>query len=437
MTKVMLQSAPSVDRLARLVCNPEVAEGTGRTRMYDAIIVGARCAGAATAMLLARRGHKVLLVDRAGFPSDIPQGHFGHRHAPRCLARWGLLEQVFASNCPPVDSIVSDYGDGVVLRSHDLAIDGVPFGCGPRRRALDAILIEAAAASGVEVRQRFSVEGYLSDDDRITGIRGRDAQTGRTSHERAPVTVGADGRNSALARTVRAPSYDAAPTQMLYYFSYWSGLQTAGLEVYRRETASFFVFPTNDNVHAIFAGWPIARLGEVRVDVDRALLTALAAAPDLEARVRAGRREERWYGAADLPNFYRKPYGAGWALVGDAGYHKDPYLALGVSDAFRDAELLAEALSDGFAGKTPLHAALASYEERRNRSSKDEYAFNLSLAASKPLPDEFVRLRAAIHDNPQATRHYFLANQGMIPRESFFNPENIQALVSEGARKTA
>ncbi len=348
-----------------------------------------------------------------------------------------MIERVVASNCPAVDSILSDYDDGVVLISRDVAVDGVGLGVGPRRSVLDSILVEAAAESGVEVRQRFSVEGYLSEDNQIRGIRGRDATTGLVTTERAAITVGADGRNSALARTVRAPMYEVTPTLMFYYFSYFSGLHSPSIEIYRRPGCSLFMFPTNDNVHAIFAGWPIARLGDVRVDVDRALHAALAELPDLNARVRAGRREERWYGAADLPNFYRKPHGPGWALVGDAGYHKDPYLALGVSDAFRDAELLAEALSDGFSGKTPLHASLERYEEQRNRASRDEYQFNLLLAGNKPLPEEFVRLRAAIKDDPQTTRQYFMANQGMIPRESFFNEKNLQALLGEDARRTA
>jgi flavin-dependent dehydrogenase len=224
---------------------------------------------------------------------------------------------------------------------------------------------------------------------------------------------------------------------MLYYFSYWSGMRSAGIEIYRRASASFFVFRTNDDLHAIFIGWPIAQLGEVRADVDRALRAALAEAPDLEARVLAGRREERWYGAADLPNFYRKPYGDGWALVGDAGFHKDPYLALGVSDALRDAEFLAEALDDGWTGRRPMAAALAQYEVQRNLASRDEYALNAQLAAGKPLPEDYAQLRAAIRDDPAATRHFFLANQGMVPRESFFNPQNLQALLGERARKRA
>jgi flavin-dependent dehydrogenase len=327
--------------------------------------------------------------------------------------------------------------EDVVLTSDDLVIDGVALGYGPRRRVLDTILVEAAAQAGVEVRERFSVEGYLSEDHRIVGIRGRDAVSATVVSEQARVTIGADGRNSTLARTVRTPAYEATPTLMLYYFSYWSGMRSAGIEIYRRASASFFVFRTKDDLHAIFIGWPIAQLGEVRADVDRALRAALAEAPDLEARVLAGRREERWYGAADLPNFYRKPHGDGWALVGDAGFHKDPYLALGVSDALRDAEFLAEALDDGWTGRRPMAAALAQYEVQRNLASRDEYALNTQLAAGKPLPEDYAQLRAAIRDDPAATRHFFLANQGMVPRESFFNPQNLQALLGERARKSA
>jgi flavin-dependent dehydrogenase len=404
--------------------------------MYDAIIVGARCGGAATAMLLARRGHKVLLVDRAGFPSDIPQGHFVHRHGPRCLARWGLVDRVVASNCPPVDSVVSDLDD-VVLRADDLTVDGVALGYGPRRRVLDSILIEAAAQAGAEVRQRFLVEGFLGEDHGITGIRGRDSATGTHVSERARVTVGADGRNSALARTVSAPTYDATPTLTFFYFSYWSGMQSRSVEIYRRSKCSLFLFPTNDGLQAIFACWPIARLAEVRADIGAALHEGLLEVPELGERVRAGQRVERWYGCADLPNFYRKPHGAGWALVGDAGYHKDPYLALGVSDAFRDAELLADALGEGWSGTTPMHLALAQYEEQRNRASKDEYQLNLDLAANRPLPETYANLRAAVQGDSQATRQFFLANQGMIPREMFFNDENMQNLLGERARRTA
>src|SRR5262245_12928675 len=125
---------------------------------YDAIVVGARCAGASTAMLLARRGHRVLLVDRSRFPSEIPHGHFIHRHGPVRLARWGLLDQITASGCPPVTSLTSDFGD-FRLVAENLVVDGIAWGYGPRRSVLDTILVEAAVAAGAELQQGVAVDG--------------------------------------------------------------------------------------------------------------------------------------------------------------------------------------------------------------------------------------------------------------------------------------
>ena len=142
--------------------------------MYDAIIVGARCAGAATAMLLARRGHRVLLVDRATFPSDLPHGHFLHRRGPARLKRWGLLGRVAATGAPPIRSVVSDYGD-FPLSDRDITVDGAPLGYGPRRRAMDQILLDAAVEAGADLRTGFAVQDYVGDGERITGIRGREA----------------------------------------------------------------------------------------------------------------------------------------------------------------------------------------------------------------------------------------------------------------------
>jgi flavin-dependent dehydrogenase len=120
-----------------------------------------------------------------------------------------------------------------------------------------------------------------------------------------------------------------------------------------------FAFPTNDGLCGLFVAWSFAELATVRADIERQLRAAIDEVPDLAERVRAGRREERLYGMSDLPNFLRKPYGPGWALVGDAGCHKDPYLALGICDAFRDADLLVEAVDEGLSGRQPLEQALA------------------------------------------------------------------------------
>src|SRR5262249_15088907 len=166
--------------------------------MHDVIVIGARCAGAPTAMLLARKGYKVLLVDRGTFPSDIPHGHFIHRHGPQRLRRWGLLDRITATHCPAVSSTIMDLGD-FPLAATGLIADGVALGYGPRRSVLDQVLVTAAVESGAELRTGFTVEDFTLDGERITGIRGR-VVGGRPITESAAVVVGADGRRSRLAR---------------------------------------------------------------------------------------------------------------------------------------------------------------------------------------------------------------------------------------------
>jgi flavin-dependent dehydrogenase len=381
---------------------------------YDVIVVGARCAGASTAMLLARQGLDVLLVDRATFPSEIPHGHFIHRHGPRRLARWGVLDLVLATGCPPVTSMTLDVGD-FPLTGVGLAVDGIPMGLGPRRSRLDRVLVEAAVESGAELRAGFAVDDLLRDGDRVTGIRGRHVKGGATVTEHARVVVGADGRNSGVARRVAASLTLSEPTVACWYFSYWSEVACDALEIHVRGKRAIFAHPTNDGLTAAFVGFPIAELPAVRRDIEGSVLGALHRVPDLAERFRAGRREERFYGAAQMPNFIRRPYGPGWALVGDAGCHKDPYLALGVCDALRDADLVADALADGLGGRRPLDRALADYERRRDESTVPDFHENLTLARFQPPPPEVFRRRAAVRGDQAAINRLFLLREGMIP----------------------
>ena len=290
-------------------------------------------------------------MDRARFPSEIPHGHFIHRHGPRRLARWGLLERVLDTGCPPVTSITMDLGD-FPLAGHDLGRDGVPVGLGPRRAALDGVLVDAAVEAGAELREGFAVDDLSFDDGRVTGSRGRARDGGGGGHRGGPPR---DRRGRAqLERRQARPRrrHESAPTLTCWYFSYWSGVAGDGLELYVLDRRVIFAFPTNDGLFAVFVAWPFDELATVRADPERELLAAARARiPRWPSACGRGRREERVYGAADLPNFVRTPDGPGWALVGDAGCHKDPYLALGICDAFRDAELLADALGDVLSGR--------------------------------------------------------------------------------------
>jgi flavin-dependent dehydrogenase len=398
--------------------------------MYDVIVVGARCAGAPTAMLLARKGYRVMLVDRSRFPSDIRHGHFIRRHGPRRLRDWGLIDRIVATGCPPATTIRLDTGE-LTLIGRDLVVDGVAAGYGPRRGALDLVLIEAAIAAGAELREDFTVVEYVGDGDRITGVRG--GVRGAPVIERAAVIVGADGRGSALARTADAAEYEATPTLTCWYFSYWAGVDATGLELYVRRNRVIFAFPTNDGLFAVFIAWPIGEQRAIRSDIALAFAAAVELAPALAERLHNGERVEQFYGAANLPNFLRKPYGPGWALVGDAGCHKDPYLALGICDAFRDADLLAQAIDEALSGRRPFDAALADYEQQRNAATLPDYLMNLHLAQFKPPIAEERNLLAALNGNQEATNAFFMAREGMIPPETFFNPENLQRILGANA----
>jgi 2-polyprenyl-6-methoxyphenol hydroxylase-like FAD-dependent oxidoreductase len=397
--------------------------------MYDAIIVGARCAGSPTAMLLARKGYRVLLLDKAHFPSDTLSVHYIHQPGVACLQRWGLLERVIASNSPPVRHQRVDFGP-VVLEASPPPIDGVADAYAPRRTVLDTILIEAAAAAGAEVRERFTVDDLLMDGERVTGIRAH-AAGGATVSEAARIVIGADGLHSRVARRVGAVTYDVQPVFTCAYYAYWTDVLVQGAELYARPGRMILAGPTNDGRTMVIVYWPVAAFHEVRTDIERHFLAALDLAPGLAERVRNGTRVERFRGTADLPNFYRRAYGSGWALVGDAGYHKDPITAQGITDAFRDAELLATAIDHGVAGRRPLEEALTRYEQTRNETTQSLYELTAQFAALEPPPAEMQELLGALRHNQEQADRFIGTVAGTVPIAEFFAPENLGRIMAE------
>lgn len=395
--------------------------------MYDAIIIGARCSGSPTAMLLARKGYRVLLVDKATFPSDAISTHYLHQISIARLQRWGLLDRVLALNCPPILKIIFDFGP-FALTGAAPAVDGIAAAYSIRRIVLDKILVDAAVEAGVEFREAFSVEGFVSEDNHLTGIRGRSVG-GSSVTETARIVIGADGRNSLVARTVQAPEYNTNPAFTCIYYAYWSGVPTEALEYYPREGLGIVVFPTNDGLTCISTSCPNSILQEFRTDMEGNFWKQLERVPPFAERVRAGKREERFLGTGDLPHFFRKPYGAGWALVGDAGYHKDPLGGEGITDAFRDAELLTETIDAGFSGRRSLDAALADYERQRNEVAMPVSELVRQFASLASPPPEQIQLFAALRENPAETGRLFGTVSQVVPVSEFFAPENVQRII--------
>jgi flavin-dependent dehydrogenase len=342
---------------------------------YDVVVVGARCAGAATAMLLAQAGVKVAVVDRAEFPSDTLSTHAIARGGVVQLARWGLLDRVLESGAPPIRSVSFKTPDGALVREVK-ASAGVDHLVAPRRHVLDTIVLDAARQAGATVQTGVCVTDTTADaDGRVNGVALRD-RAGNTQHLHAGLVVGADGVRSRIARAVGARVTQRRPESGLIEYAYVAGLDADGFEFHVADGSLAGVFPTHDNEANVWICTPNDR-GETYLErLDECV-------PSLAGRVRTATITSPTRKAAGLPNHVLQAAGPGWALVGDAGYHRDPITGHGITDAFRDAELLASAV---------LANDMHLYGRERNRALANIFDVTSRLSRFPPV-DEFIELQ--------------------------------------------
>ncbi|MGC4059691.1 MAG: NAD(P)/FAD-dependent oxidoreductase [Aquabacterium sp.] len=400
--------------------------------MYDALIVGGRCAGAATAMLLARQGHKVLVIDQATFPSDQKLStHLVWHAGVDLLAQWGLLDAVLATGCPALRDFSLDMGE-LVLKGRP---PGTKVGAAiaPRRIALDQVLLDAAVAAGAELRQGVSFEDVIREDGRVTGVRGHLAdRTPFTANAR--IVIGADGTHSHVARAVDAPAYNAYAKEAGSYntYAYFSGVKLDGVEFFGRPERMIYAWDTNDGQVVVGMLQPGAAPRPHRAEVEATVFAELdAMTPGLASRLRGGRRESDWLSAA-TPAFCRQAAGPGWALVGDAGLTLDPITAAGITNALRDADLLSQLVHQGL-GTSSLDSALAGYQAQRDAVSVPLLQFAQEMAKLAPSTEDVVKLFMALAGNqPQTDRYYGLFGQTVTPAD-FFGPENMARIFAPAA----
>jgi 2-polyprenyl-6-methoxyphenol hydroxylase-like FAD-dependent oxidoreductase len=400
--------------------------------MYDAIIIGARCAGAPTAMLLARKGYRILLVDKATFPSDTISTHIVWPHGAELMDRWGLLTRLAATGCPPIAlQLIFDVGP-FALKGGVIDTNAGRGGFCPRRTVLDKLLVDAAVEAGAELREGFTVEALVWDGPRVTGIKGH-SRTGGSVEERARIVIGADGIHSLVASVVHPVEYDVKPPLAANYYSYFSGFDAADLEMYVRDYQAIGCFPTHDGLTLVAVLWPSHKFHEIRTDIEGHVWKALESTPTVAARLRGARREDKWFGIAGVPNYFRQPFGDGWALVGDAAYDRDPITAQGISDAFLDADGLATALDAGWSGQRALGEALAAHHATRDQRVKPMYDFTCQLALLEPPPPFMQRLFGALRGNQDATNQFLSAISGSYPLPAFMHPENVDRIMASAS----
>jgi 2-polyprenyl-6-methoxyphenol hydroxylase-like FAD-dependent oxidoreductase len=341
-----------------------------------------------------------------------------------------VLDDVVASGCPPVDRYLFDFGP-VTISGTQHAVDGNRTAYAPRRTVLDSVLADAAGRAGAEVRERFTVEDVVVEDGAVVGIRGH-GEGGASVVERARVVVGADGRNSHVAKAVRPEQYYEKPVLQGSAYTYWSDLPVAGMEVVVRPDRGFAAMPTNDGLTLVVVGWPAAEMAAYKSDVEGNFLETLQLSPDLAARVERATRVDRFY-FGSVPNYFRKPFGPGWVLVGDAGYNKDPITAQGISDAFRDAERCASALDDVFGGVRAFDDALADAQRTRDEHALPTYEFTTQMATLETPPPELQQLIGAMYGNQRAMDAFVSVVAGSLSPVEFFEPANLEAIMAQSS----
>ncbi|MFM2076426.1 MAG: hypothetical protein RJA49_316 [Actinomycetota bacterium] len=378
--------------------NPEEQATLRDGASYDAIVVGGRAAGAATAMLLARHGMRTLLLERGVFGTDTMSTHALMRGGVLQLSRWGVLDRIIAAGTPPVHTSTFQYANEriVVPIKPGRGVDAL---YAPRRTVLDPALVDAASDAGAQVRDRTSVIDLVRRGDRVTGVLTATVGEG-FAELKAPLVIGADGMRSTIARKVDAPFTRRGHSVSAGTYGYWAGLDTSGYEWVFRGGAATGVIPTNDGLACVFANSTPERIG--RGGVDTILEVAAATSPDLAERLRAAVPASGTRTARGQHGYFRQASGPGWALVGDAGYLKDPISAHGLTDALRDAELLARAVIDGDGDIAATDAALREYEATRDHISRTLFDVVDQVASfdwtDARIADLLLQLSAAMTD---------------------------------------
>jgi 2-polyprenyl-6-methoxyphenol hydroxylase-like FAD-dependent oxidoreductase len=353
---------------------------------YDVLVVGGRVAGSSLALLLARRGHRVLLVDRDRFPSDTLSTHFMGAQPVMLLDRLGVLAQVEAAGFRRVTrtrTYVSDClfeGPGGPPGAYSLA---------PRRDVLDSVLLEAAQRAGVDFREQTRAEGLIEEDGRVVGAHLRTARD-QPLEVRARVVVGADGRYSKVAEWVGATVYQEVPPIRPGYYGYYHGvtpLPEPTLEMFFAQETVAFIFPMRTNEDCLAMEIQPEEFETFRADPQAAFEARFRSLPGMAARLQGATLEGKIQGTRGIANLFRTPYGPGWALTGDAGYVKDPITGLGIGDALAQAFLLADALDTTLRG-ADWETSLGAFQRQRDAEMLPMLQATVAYAQLRDAPPE-------------------------------------------------
>ncbi len=404
---------------------------------YDAIIVGARIAGATTALLLAQKGYSVLLLDQDRFPSGRLSTHLFFTDTMEVFDRIGVLDRVLAIDAPRLRRLKFPYVEAPFPDR-----DGRNFALCIRREVLDVILVEAAEASPrIEVRTGTRVTGLNREGERVTGVRVRPIGKTEESDIAGRIVIGADGRNSTVAREVQASSYNEVSALFAWYYAYFPGVplddppsamaeRLASYPAVGADYGASFVFPTDSNLTLVGFGVQRDAFDRFRHEYRKHFMEGISLVPGVAMRLGNSRPEGSIVGTGDLPNFFRTPIGSGWALVGDAGSHKDPHTVQGMGDATRSAVVLARELDRWWRGDCIEKVALDRYHVERDADLLPMYDFTTSRLDAQLSDEEWQEYGRLTWENEQLARARVAAMTHAIAPSSVYSIEAVRAALA-------
>ncbi len=370
------------------------------TQDFDVVVVGARCAGSSLAALLARRGIRVAVVEQATFPRDTLSTHVMQSQALAFLNRVGVLEKVRATGAPFLSCLD--------LRQEDLEfVTPIPSRPGDvggaasvRRTLLDPILAQAAAEAGADLRMATRVTGLIQDQGRVAGVRV--TTNGSETELRARLVVGADGRNSTIAKLAGARKYNLTPNERFIYWSFFEGAEPGSDPAFifhRWSNRLVLGTPADSGLYQVIVLPELRELPRFREDLEDTFMEHARSCRPVAEILSNARRVGKLFGMLRWEGFFREPSGPGWVLVGDAGHFKDPTPGQGIQDAFRQVDALARATATAMHGPAArVDRDLAAWGRWRDADAAEHYwlATDMGKAGTIPLvlPEIVRRLRA-------------------------------------------
>ena len=350
---------------------------------YDVIIVGARVAGSVLAALLGQHGHRVLVLEKAQFPSDTLSTHFFRAPALRVFERLGVLDEV-KSAAPPL-TVLWNYIDGhIISEPINTAEEHLRYFLCERRITLDWILFQRVKREPcIEIRQGAHVKELIWQDGRVSGVRW--TEDSMMNEARARVVVGADGFYSTLAKALNPPFETRFPVQRCMYYTYFYGIESLEEQLFAEHhyigDTLTYVFPTDANLTLVALSAPISEFPSFKQEPLEKLRAQLESLPLLRPRLYKAELAAEVKGAGNIPGYQRQPYGPGWALVGDSQQVMDPWSGMGIDHATTHASLLADSLHRFLNEDIAWNVSMSAYYAEARRWSEKTYRRTCTFAA--------------------------------------------------------